>query len=205
MDGTLVDTENLDNEVALQVCRGLGFELTHEEQEERHGKTSKKLYEYLAALHPGVFDVPKATQKQLDGFEAELRKGPRPFSGAKELPKLLKSKGYKLAIVSSSTRPQIDMVLAGLGINTFFDFIVSADDIKESKPNPEGYLIAAKKLGVNPEECVVLEDGSKGAAAGKNAGMKVIGVVNNGGQDLSQADMVVKNLGEINLETLTFK
>lgn len=202
MDGTMVDTENLDNDVALEVCKNLGFELTLEEQEERHGRTTKSFYEWLAKTRATDFNIEEAIQSQLIRFEAHLRKMEGAFEGARELPKMLVDKGYKLAIVSGGTKAHLDIILTSLGLADFFSVIVSADDVEESKPSPEGYLLGAKKIGVEPEECLVLEDGARGIQAGKEAGMKVIGVVNNGGQDLSKADMTVKNLAEITPELL---
>ncbi len=202
MDGTLIDSENLDNDVALEVCGKLGIELTQEEQEERHGRTSKSFYEWLAQTRGIDFDVQEAIENQIAGFQFHLEKGVKTFPGAKELPVILVQAGYKLAIVSGGTKENLDTILGGLGISQFFSAIISADDVKKGKPDPEGYLLGAKKIGVLPEECLVLEDGAKGVQAGKVAGMKVIGVVNNGGQDLSEAEMTVKSLSEITLELL---
>lgn len=202
MDGTLVDTENLDNEVAIKICKKLGFELTEEEQKERHGRTTKSFYEYLRLKRKADFNLQQAAQNQIDGFTEKLQTNLKAFSGARELPKLLAKNGYALAIVSGSTKSQIELVLQSLKIGDYFKMIISANDVLESKPNPEGYLLAAENLNVSPTECVIIEDGTKGVKAGKSAGMKVIGVINNGGQDLSLADMTVSNLQEIKVSTI---
>jgi len=202
MDGTLVDTEGLDNAVAIKMCQELGFELSGEEENQRHGKTTKSFYEYLFEKRKLDFDIQKITKKHLNLFEEELKKGVKAFEGAKELPGILKSNDYKLALVSGSTKTQININLNHLGIKTFFDVIISADDITKSKPNPQGYLLAAEKLQVKPEECVVLEDATVGIEAGKNAGMKVIGVQNGSLQDLSKADIIVENLTQVTKEIL---
>ena len=202
MDGTLVDTEDADNAVAMEICKKLGFDLTDKEQQERHGRNTKSFYEWLRQKRGSNFDLQKTIQQQLADFERKLRENLKSFPGAKGLPKKLTSAGYRLAVVSGSTWRQIEIVLQALGIADFFDVIISADDIVESKPSPEGYLLAAKKLGVLPKECIILEDGPKGVAAGKSAKIKVIGIINNGGQDLSEADLIVKNLGEITIEML---
>ncbi len=202
MDGTLVDTEGTDRAVAITMCKELGFDLADEEEAQRHGKTTKSFYEYLAKKRGLDFTMQKIIEKHLALFEEELKKGAKAFEGAKELPKFLKDNGYKLALVSSSTKPQIEINLNYLGIKRNFDVIVSADDITKSKPDPQGYLLAAEKLQVKPAECAVLEDAAAGIQAGKNAGMRVIGVQNDSTQDLSLADVVVENLGEITTNML---
>ncbi len=125
------------------------------------------------------------------------------FPGAKSLPALLKSRGYKLGLVSGSTRKQVETILSQLGIKNFFGVIIAIEDVAHGKPDPAAYLLAAQKLQVTPEECVVLEDALPGITAGKRAGMKVIGVTNNGGQDLSLADLVVNGLDEVEIGMLT--
>src|SRR5690349_16413757 len=99
MDGTLVDTEHVDNYVALELCRSLGFELTEKEQQERHGRTTRSFYEWLKKERNANFDLEKVIGQQFDLFEEALKRGVDSFPGAKELPRLLKEKGFKLAIV----------------------------------------------------------------------------------------------------------
>lgn len=82
--------------------------------------------------------------------------------------------GISMAIGSAANRPAIDFVLDNLNIRSFFGAIVGAEDVIESKPNPEVFLKGAKLLGVDPESCIVFEDVPKGAEAALNAGMKVI-------------------------------
>ncbi len=199
MDGTLVDTEGIDRSIAIKMRKELGGDLTDEEENQRHGKTTKSFYEYIFQKRGLDFDLEKTIQKHLALFEKELKRGVKYFQGAKELPKILKATGYKLALVSSGAKSQIEINLKHLGVRNFFDVIVSADDISESKPDPQGYLLAAKKLDVKPEECLVLEDAAVGIQAAKSAKMKVIGIQNGSKQDLSLADSVVENLDQVTI------
>src|SRR5262245_31177312 len=96
MDGTLVDTEHVDNSVALELCKSLGFELTEAEQDQRHGRTTRSFYEWLKKERQADFDLEKVIQQQLDLFEAALKRGVDAFPGAKELPRMLYEKGIKL-------------------------------------------------------------------------------------------------------------
>ncbi|MBS3175848.1 HAD family phosphatase [Candidatus Woesearchaeota archaeon] len=197
LDGLLVDTETLGIDVAVRVCKGLGIELTKTEQKSFIGVTDERFYQELFNKRNCDFDVQEILKKHFSLYEELLKTSLKPFPGACDLLKVLKRQGYKLGLVSGSTTEQINIILDKLKIKTFFNVIVSCEDITKSKPNPEGYLIASKKLRISPENCVVLEDAETGVIAGKKARMKVIGVTNNGGQDLSSADIIVKNLMEL--------
>lgn len=88
----------------------------------------------------------------------------------------LKEEGYPLALATMSYRHQVDRVLAVLGVEDLFDEIVTADDITRGKPDPEIYLLAAGRLGLSPQEIVVLEDSAAGVGAAVAAGMAVVAV-----------------------------
>jgi HAD superfamily hydrolase (TIGR01509 family) len=197
MDGLLVDSENLGIEVAVRVCRNLGVELTSEEQRSFIGITDEKFYRELFASRGLDLDVQTALQEHFALYEQLLVSDLKFFQGAASLPKILKDQGRKMALVSGSTRHQIDIILNFLGIADCFSVVVSCDDIATSKPNPEGYLTAANLLGEDPGNCIVLEDAESGIKAGKAAGMKVIGVVNAGMQSLTGSDVQIESLSQI--------
>lgn len=194
MDGLLVDTETLGIRVAVQVCKDLGIYLDLEEQRSFIGVTDEKFYQELFKKRGLDYDVASVLRKHFEIYEKFLTTELKAFEAACTLPKKLKAKGYKLALVSGSTKNQINIILEQLKINDDFDVVLSCDEITKSKPDPEGYLIAAKKLGVEPSECLVFEDAQTGVLAAKNAEMRVVGVANAGGQDLSSADFVIENL-----------
>jgi beta-phosphoglucomutase-like phosphatase (HAD superfamily) len=94
-------------------------------------------------------------------------------------------------------------VIGSLGIRDFFQAIVTGEDVTHGKPNPEVFLLAARKLGVAPGRCVVLEDAHVGIQAARAAGMKVIGVATTHPADsLRDADRVVHRLDELELATI---
>jgi len=100
----------------------------------------------------------------------------KPINGLIDLLKLLKDNGVKLAVATSAMRLNLDFVLERLQIKEFFDLTVCEDDVQHAKPDPEIYLLTAKKLNVQPDECLVFEDSISGVNSGINAGMKVIGL-----------------------------
>lgn len=197
LDGLLVDTETLGIQVAIEVCKELGIELTPEEQKSFIGVTDEKFYQELFKRRQLDFNVGEFLAKHFTVYEKLLETTLTPFQGASELPGILKNFGFKIGLVSGSTRGQILTILEQLEVTKFFEVIISCEDITQSKPNPEGYLTAASKLQISPENCLVLEDAETGIMAGKNAGMRVIAVKNNGNQDLNLADITVDKLQEL--------
>jgi HAD superfamily hydrolase (TIGR01509 family) len=123
----------------------------------------------------------------------------KPIQGIPELLEQLKRDGVLTAIASSSSRDFISLVVDRTGIRQYFDAFISGQELPESKPNPAIYLLAAQTLGVEPSECIVLEDAHLGVEAAKRAGMRCIGYrnPNSGAQDLSKADVVVDRMEKI--------
>ena len=109
---------------------------------------------------------------------------------------------FPIAVASSGTTEYIGIVLEKFSIGGYFDVIVSGDDVTKGKPDPETFIIAAKKLDVEPARCIVLEDATNGIKAAKAAQYKCIAVKNpyTPPQDLSGADMVADTLSAISLE-----
>ena len=98
-----------------------------------------------------------------------------------------------------------EAVLTRLGIRDAFALIVDGSEVVNGKPDPEAYLVTARKLGVNASECVVFEDSHVGVIAAKRAGMYCIAVRNPRAQtrqDLSAADVIVDSMREVNLSAL---
>lgn len=107
--------------------------------------------------------------------------------------------GVKLAVVSGSTKNWVEFSLRKFGLNKKFDVVVTSEDFEKGKPDPEPFVIAAGMLGVNPTDCIVIEDSSAGVKSAKAAGMKCIGYVSphSHRQNLSIADYVVQDLMDV--------
>ncbi len=112
----------------------------------------------------------------------------------------LRKEKFKTAIASSSPPSWIKIVVDRFNLSGFFDKTFSVEEIKcKGKPHPDIYLYAARSLGRDAEQCVVIEDSRNGVQAAKSAGMKCIGLRNgfNHEQDLSKADIVINNFSEL--------
>jgi len=120
--------------------------------------------------------------------------------GVKELLDALKAESVPRAIASSTPRANIDCVMDRLGLSGYFPVIVTGEDVRNGKPNPEVFLLAASRLGIAPAQCVVLEDAHVGVAAALAGGMKVIAVATtHPAGSLKDAHLVVNTLSDINV------
>ena len=120
------------------------------------------------------------------------------MDGVRELIDELTEQGFALAVGSSAPKVNIDLLLTSAALKEKFAVLASADDTVKSKPAPDTFLVAAGKLGVPVERCVVVEDAVAGVQAGKAAKMAVVAVTNTRpGEMLDEADRVVDSLTEL--------
>ncbi len=141
---------------------------------EMYGKNSEVLKRFFG---PDRFTEDELTRIS-EEKERQYRKTFLPelklIPGLQEFLQKAKDAGIKMAIASAAIPSNIDFVLDGLQIREYFQAIVSAHDVVESKPHPETFLKAAQLLNTPPENCLVFEDAPKGAEAAQNAGMKTV-------------------------------
>ena len=117
--------------------------------------------------------------------------------GVLDLVDWLAARGIPRAIVTSTPRANLDLILADLKLKERFDALVAEEDATLGKPDPEGFLVAASRLGAPPDRCVVIEDAPAGLKAAKAGGMRAIGVTTtHPAHDLTDADLVVDSLAD---------
>lgn len=129
----------------------------------------------------------------------------RLFDGAESLLKSLHDAGIRTAIVTSSNRPKMDVVFSHLpALARYTSALVTDEDVTASKPDPQGYLIGASRLGVKPAECIVMEDSLAGLRAGLASGAKVVGLTTtNSAADVTPlAHAVFQSINDITLSDL---
>lgn len=198
MDGVISDTQSMAAEVESRIFKKYGLEITPKYCTEVYAGTShKEMYskEFKeAGIKIDVDEVVKETWNVLLNSK-ELVK---PIEGIHELISMLKEHDYTIAVASGSIPEFIDMVLDALHIKDQFSVIVSASQVKNGKPAPDIFLLAAKVLGVKPSECIVIEDGINGMHAAKSAGMRCIGLVNDTRE--YPADVIVTSLKELKIQ-----
>ena len=204
MDGVIVDSEHLNIKAGKQTMLKYGIRVSSEELQRFTRTTAQAMFRELIKRYKLDTTFEKMSNEREEKLLTLLKEGTRPTRGVMELLKKLKQENIKLAIASSSHRRLIEYVLERLNITHIFDLIVSSEDIKHSKPNPEIFLKSAKELDVNPIECLVFEDSKLGVEAAKNAGMRCVGYrnPNSGNQDLSKADIVVDDFSKLDIQEL---
>ncbi|MBO3748782.1 HAD family phosphatase [Streptosporangiaceae bacterium NEAU-GS5] len=201
MDGLLVDTEVVWLAVEEEVAGRLGGQWSQADQEALYGGSWEHTVDYLLA-HTGASVAPEVVgQWLLDGMVQRLAGEVPMMPGARRLLTALRAEGVPLGLVTSSLRPVADAVLKTVGRENF-DVIVTADDVTLTKPNPEPYLLAARILGVPPNECAVLEDSPNGVAAATAAGCAVVAVPTLVPIPPAPRRLVARSLTEITPDTL---
>lgn len=126
----------------------------------------------------------------------------KPVSGIPEFLRSIEEKGLTTAVASSSDYKLINLILDRLKIAQYFDSVTSGSDVKRGKPSPDVFLLAAERIGIEPAECLVVEDSENGVKAAKAAGMKALGYINptSGKQDLSLADFITDDFKKISID-----
>ena len=148
-------------------------------------------------------DEIKTACDKKQGYFIEMLKteGVDQYDSTLKLLKELKQNNIKIAIISSSKN--LPYILEKISRPELYDVYISGHDITKGKPDPQVFNMAAKKLGVAPEDSVVFEDAVLGVEAAKNANMKCVGVDRyNHPERLTKADIVVSDLSEVNYEKL---
>jgi HAD superfamily hydrolase (TIGR01509 family) len=195
LDGTLVDSEQYHWFAWRDTMRAEGVTLTRERFLETFGLRND-------AIVPQW--IPQATAKDIDRIAVAkeelyrrlvLEGGLDPLPGVRDWIERLVNQGWRQAIASSAPRENVDVVLAVIGLASFFQAVVSAEDVTRGKPDPQVFLTAAARLGSPPARSVVVEDAPAGIEAARRAGMPSIGVRCNGSP--LPADIAAASLADL--------
>ncbi len=172
MDGLMFDTETLTYELQKPILKEWGVDYTLDWYKQTIGKRSEDIVQMFKELCGDEFDFEafrvqcrKAYQKYTDEFGVPIK------DGLFELLDFLKSKGIKTALCTSTTESSATRTLRISGTLPYFDELVCAEDVERGKPYPDPFLKAAEKLGLNPGECMALEDSINGIKSAYTAGM----------------------------------
>jgi HAD superfamily hydrolase (TIGR01509 family) len=197
MDGVLVDSEPLQEEVLGEFLRLRGKSMTRDDYAATIGLSHQAFWATTIQL----LGLDETIETCMLGFEALLL--PRlsslsPTPGAAELVTGLAARGVPLAVASSSFRPVVDATLRAIGLIDRFGAVVSGEEVSNGKPDPEIFLLAARRLAVAPGSCVAVEDSPHGVRAAIAAGMACLGVVTAySTPDQLQATRIVASLAQV--------
>jgi len=193
MDGTIVDSAEYHWQAWRDTMFREGFPITHEQFQATFGQRNDSILRQWL----GEKVTSELIQRLGNAKEALYRQhvrqhGISALPGALAWIRLLRKQCWLQAIGSAAPRANVETVLEVLRVRECFEAIVSAEDVHQGKPDPEVFLIAATRLGVTPEHCIVVEDAAHGIEAARAAGMKSIGVSRN--DKHLPADIMVRSL-----------
>jgi beta-phosphoglucomutase len=202
LDGVIVDSVAYHYRAWRDVFKKHGAEYTKE-----------AFMPYFGRRHDDIIKAAlgEITPEELEAVNDEKQRNFRrlvegnitAMPGAIELITSLHEHRIKSAIASSAVPENIEIILRTLGITNCFQAIVHGEEVKEGKPSPQIYLLAAKRLKVKPGNCVVIEDAIAGVAGAKRGGMKSVAVTNSHTREaLKDADLVVDSLENVRVSDL---
>ena len=196
MDGVLVDTAPFHFQAWRDLFQSLGKGFADADFRRTFGlRNDAILRDILGELAPA--EVERLAQRKEGLYREKIEGRVTAIPGAIDLLRRLQQGGRKMAIVSSAPGENVRAVLRSLGLEGVFEAVVAEEDTLKGKPDPQGFLLAAEKLGVAAGECVVLEDAPGGVEAAKGAGMSCIGLATSRPREaLAGADLVVDSLEE---------
>ncbi len=203
MDGVIADTAEYHYNAWQGVFGERGVSFSREDFMRHFGQRHDTIIEFALGdnLTPEEFDA--ITKKKQATYRRLVAENIIPLPGAIDLLKSLKKHGIKSAIASSAVPKNIEVIIRGLGIESYFQSIACGTEVKEGKPSPQIFLLAARKLDVEPGNCAVIEDAIAGVAAAKGAGMKCVAVTNSHPKDsLKDADLIVDSLESVSVAGL---
>ncbi len=227
-DGVLVDSERLHHQAFNEIFAKFNsattdkFQISTQEYFDRFlGLSDKELLQVVAQeknLSLSEQQFRQLLAEKADIFKKLATNGAAVIEGVPRFLKMLADNKIPMAICSGALLPEIEIILKCAGLRDFFKALVSAEQVKCGKPDPEGFLLALKLLNkktrplvvseVEPKDCIVIEDSHWGLEAAKNAGMHPVAVTNSYAADyLRPADKIVANLSQLSindLQTLCF-
>jgi len=199
LDGTLADSEQAHYEAEKRVLQKTGVELSFGQYLKHFaGRTDEEALAGFLGSRKNAKKTASFRELAREKNRVFIKLVPRfakPYKQTVGAAKMLRRTGVKLGLATSAVGVEASALLRCLGLKKFFSAVVSGDKVRRGKPAPDLYLLAAKKLGASPEDCVVVEDSVAGVSSAKKAGMKCVAVTHTFPKKLlSNADDVVNDL-----------
>lgn len=199
MDGTLTDSEPLHLLAYQQVLVGFAVTFSEQQYDQFTGATDKAIATWLVETHWLPLPVDELIASKEAQFVELVRQQSVLRPGVERVLQQARSAGLTLAVASSAMKDSIEAVLTALNIRHYFTAIASGDEVKNSKPAPDVFKLAARRIKVRPARCLAFEDSRNGTLAAKAAGMRcvVVPAASTSHQDHSQADARLASFEEI--------
>jgi beta-phosphoglucomutase len=202
MDGVITDTMPIHLKAWQDAFRPYGIEVKEMDVYLREGMQSRAMAREIAkakGLRLSDSDLEKIVVEKTGIFEREAIAKAKAFDGVPEMLKMLRNNGLRTAVVTGSQARSADLVLSTAGVRELFDVVVTGNDTKNGKPDPEPYEKAIERLHVNPQDCVVIENSPMGIRSAKYADVDyVIAVMTSLGESyLREADDIMESVSDL--------
>lgn len=204
MDGVLTDSEPLICAAAMEMFRERGLVVQASDFQPFVGAGENRYIGGVAEKYGMALDIDRAKARTYELYLAMVPARLDAFPGAVELVQRCCAAGKPCAVASSADRIKVEANLNKIGLPpAAWQAVVTAEDVTQRKPAPDLFLMAARRLGVDPHQCTVVEDAVNGIAAAKAAGMRCVAVATTfPAERLRQADLVRPSIGDIDLKDL---
>ena len=177
MDGVILDSESISDRTWIAAAIEFGINITTEILNACRGSNRHDIMEKLKSFYGNNFDSQAFLNRTNDFFEEiEVNEGIPLLPFAKQILEYLKPR-YKMALASSTRGFKVERQLRNAGVIDFFETRTTGDMVLHSKPDPEIYLMACKSVGLEPCDCVAIEDSLNGIKSAYAAGLKTIMVI----------------------------
>ncbi len=206
LDGVLIDSEQLWNEVREELSRERGGRWHERAQADMMGMSSPEWSRYMHDVI-GLAESPEEINAEVvRRLEARYRERLPLLPGARDAVERL-AEHWPLGLASSSNREVIDFVLEQAQFAQFFRTTVSSEEVERGKPAPDVYLEAARRLGVPPARCLAVEDSRNGIRSAHAAGMRVVAIPNRhyppDAEAFAAANEVLRSLNDLTVERVS--
>lgn len=199
MDGVLVDSEPLHLIAFQEFFKRFDIGYTAEDNKEFLGRRDLAIAEVLISRHKLPMTPEAVVEAKEEILSRLLMEGAQPRPGVHDILAKLTAMDVPMAVASSATMPTIQLVTSTLSIRKHFSNLTSGDEVVNGKPAPDVYLLAARRLSIPPEKCLVIEDTINGIKAAKSAGMYCVAIPceATAHQDHSLADARLTSLSDL--------
>lgn len=193
IDGTLIDSEPLHDDVLSAVCAIHGADLSDFPEDHFRGIHMPDIWKELRPRMPAGLSEDAWSEAMIRHY-IERTHELKPLADAVAVMRTFAAAGLRQVCVSNSGRRVVDANLKSLGVLDLIEFSISLDDVSHGKPHPQPYLDAAQRLGIRAEEMAAVEDSVAGARSARDAGLRVFGIAPVGGAPVGPAGVTVNRL-----------
>jgi HAD superfamily hydrolase (TIGR01509 family) len=198
MDGVLLDSEEFITEAGILMFKEKGFDVKESDFKPFTGMGENRFLGGVAEKYGIPFNQEKDKARAYSIYGRISHGKLKPLPGVREFIEKCRQKKLKLAVATSADEVKMRINLKETGLSEkLFDVLVNGLEVQHKKPHPEIYLLAAKRLGLNPATCLVVEDAISGMKAAKAAGCKCLAITSSfSAEDFKDADWIIRDLSE---------